>query len=70
MTLDERSETLQRLYRQQAELAALFETCRVCRAVSVGVFVATAQNAINEAIAEFRPEDPQPCSMEFPRAKR
>lgn len=66
MTLEERSETLQRLYKTQAELAALFETCRVCRAVSVGVYVATAQTAINEAIDEFAPEPP----VKYPHTMR
>lgn len=69
MTLEQRSLILQRLYREQAELAALFETCRSLRAVSVGVFVATAQNAVNEAISEFRPDSPAPCEMQFPRSK-
>jgi len=69
MTLQERSELMQRLYRMQGDLAALYEACRVHCAVGVGSHVQTAQTAVNEALDEFRPDSPAPAPMEFPRNK-
>jgi hypothetical protein len=59
MDMQTRSVALAQLYKVKAELGALYELCRIERAVSVGVFVQAAQNRVDEAIDEFKP-DPLP----------
>jgi hypothetical protein len=60
MSIIERSEILTQLHKAHAELCVVFERCQRTRAVSVGVFVLTAQNAVKEAIDEFREQTPLP----------
>ena len=69
MTLQERSMLLQSLYREQAELSALFQSCQSLGALTVGVPVACALQSVNEALAEFRPESSAPDAIRFPRSK-
>lgn len=69
MSITERSEILSALHKANADLCVIFNRCRDTRAVSVGVFVATAQNSVQEAIHEFQPDLPVPAAQEFPRPK-
>jgi hypothetical protein len=47
----------------------MYELCKDSRAVTVGVFVQVAQNNVNEAIEEFKPDEPVPKVIEFPRPR-
>jgi hypothetical protein len=69
MSITERSEILSRLYKAQTELGCIYDLCRETRAVRVGAFVQVAQNNVNEAIDEFKPDSPAPQKMEFARRK-
>jgi hypothetical protein len=72
MSITERSEIVAALYRAQAQLAALYQNCLDARALHIGVSVQAAQNCVNEAIADFRPDAPDyvtPPAIELPRSK-
>jgi hypothetical protein len=69
MSMNERSEILAGLYREAAEVGVIYQRCQDSRALAVGVKVQAARDALNEAIAEFHPDSPAPCEMEFARAK-
>jgi hypothetical protein len=69
MSMNERSEILSALYRERAEVGVIYQRCQDSRALAVGMKVQIARDALNEAIAEFQPDSPAPCEMQFPTPK-
>jgi len=66
MTPDERSEMITALHKAQGDLHALFEKCRVGGAFVVGSRVATALDAVNDALDEFKPD----IAVQYPHVMR
>jgi hypothetical protein len=64
MSITERSEILTGLYRVQSELGVVLQRCQHARALQVGVSVQAAQNIVNEAISDFKPDT---LPFELPR---
>jgi hypothetical protein len=70
MSITERSEILSALYKVQGDLGAIQHLCQETRALLVAVSVEAAQEAINEAIEQFKPDSNEPLAkLEFPTPK-
>jgi hypothetical protein len=69
MTTAERVELLSQLHRQAAELGAIYARCQANCALSLGMKVSIARDALNDAIDEFQPDKPEVPQLDFPRRK-
>jgi hypothetical protein len=68
MTDIERSEIISQLHRAAADLGVIYARCQAVCGLSLGMRVAVAREAINEAISEFKPDQPEvpkPAKMDF-----
>ncbi len=59
MTLEQRSELTSRLYKLQSDLGALYEKCSELKLIGLGINVQGAQNLVNEALDELKPDAPE-----------